>query len=432
MTMRPDSSKYFLITLVFIFLSACGNDEDQDRKYQLYWSANNPYEIEFAQHVVTAWNKNNSERPVRFQPVPEGRSSEEFILAAVVGRTTPDMYSNMWQGDVESFARAGVLIPLDTLDGFTEILHERCDSIAIAEVTSLDGHIYQIPWKINPIMLLYNKKIMASIGFDQPPGTYSEFFSASEKFCLDRDGDGYIDHWIGYSDVLVTWLQRLFDFYSLYLGASGGGKLVEGNKVMFNNDAAVRTFAFMQQLYKKGYFSREFLTARQDVFLDGIIATRFTGPWEIVHAEKFKPEGFEYDFSPLPVPDDFKGEKYTYGDPKNIVIFNTCKDPQAAWDFLKFLINRENDLKLLELTTQLPRRKMIFADDFFQEYFKNNPRMIPFAKQSQFVRGTDSSPVLKEVFDIISQEYESCVIYGLKTPEQSIADAAAAAQLILN
>ena len=54
-----------------------------------------------------------------------------------------------------------------------------------------------------------------------------------------------------------------------------------------------------------------------------------------MHAEKFKPEGFEYDYTSMPVPDDYEGPVYTYGDPKNIVIFNTCQDPQLAWEFIK-------------------------------------------------------------------------------------------------
>jgi len=37
---------------------------------------------------------------------------------------------------------------------------------------------------------------------------------------------------------------------------------------------------------------------------------------EIAHADKFKPEGFEYDFEQIPVPDDHKGPAYTYGDPR--------------------------------------------------------------------------------------------------------------------
>ncbi len=421
----------FIFLFAMLSIVSCGKS-GQNHEKLIYWSANNPYEIEFARKIVKEWNMNNPNIPVQFQPVPEGRSSEEIILAAVVGKTTPDIYSNMWQGDVENYAQAGVLVPLDTIPGFLDSLYARTDSAVVDEVTSNDGHIYQIPWKINPIMLIYNQKMLKKIGYENPPSTYSDYFAAAEKIKEDINHDGYVDRWIGYSEILVTWWQRLFDFYPIYLAASGGGKLVDGNDVVFDNKHAVDTFTFLRTLYEKQYFAREMLSARQDVFLGGIIATRFTGPWEITHAEKFKPEGFEYSFAPLPVPDNHEGDAYTYGDPKNLVIFNTCPQPEKAVKFLNFMVNRQNDLRFLQMTNQLPRRKRLFEDAAFSEYFKNNPKMIPFARQSRFVKGTDSSPVLREIFDLISMEYEACVIYGTKTPEQAVRDAADAARLLVN
>ena len=427
--------KFFLlicpVCLICLSNISCRHSGTSSQNRLTYWSSNNTYEIKFASAMVTEWNKHNPEIPVNFQPVPEGRSSEEVILAAVVGKTTPDIYSNMWQGDVEAYAQAGVLVPLDTLPGFLPFLYRRCDSAVIAEVTSLDGHIYQVPWKINPIMMIYNQKHIKQIGFSTPPCTYSEFLEAGRRFQKDLDGDGYVDRWIGYTEVLVTWWQRFFDFYSLYLAASGGGSLVQGNQVMFNNPIAVDVFAFLQELFEKNYFPKERLSARQDAFLSGIIATRFTGPWEIMHAEKFKPAGFSYQFAPLPVPDKFQGNVYTYGDPKNIVIFNTCKNPVGAWKFLQFILSKKNDLQFLKTTNQLPRRRNLFSDSLFAEYFRSNPKMIPFAKQAKYVKGTDTSPVLKEIFDAISQQFEACVVYGKKSPEQAIHDAAQAAQLLM-
>lgn len=416
-----------LFILCLLFLS-CGDRENKENTLT-YWSSNNTYEIQFADYITKTWNNKNSTK-VAFQPVPEGQSSEEVILAAVVGETTPDIYSNMWQGDVEAYAQAGVLIPLDTLDGFMEFLYERCDTAVVEEITSLDGHIYQIPWKINPIMLIYNQNIIEELQLDSVPGTYSQFIEASKKFQKDTDGDGYVDRWFGYAEVQVTWWQRFFDFYPLYLAASGGGSLIKNNKAVFNNEHAVNVFKFLKNLYAKNYFSKERLSARQDVFLSGVIATRFTGPWEIAHAEKFKPDGFEYNFSQLPVPDNHEGPIYTYGDPKNIVIFNTCKYPDRAWQFLKIMLNEENDLKLLEFSNQLPRRKNIEENPLYADYFNNNPKMKKFAEQAKYVKGTDASPVLKEVFDLISQQYEACVVYGVKSPEQAIKDAAEAVNLL--
>jgi len=419
-----------LLILIWLTLSSCNSGNESSDTKLIYWCSNNSYEIQFAKLKTEKWNKNNRDVSVKYQPVPEGRSSEEIILAAVVGKTTPDIYSNMWQGDVEAYAQAKVLVALDTLKGFMDFLNERCDSEVIEEIRSLDGHIYQIPWKINPIMLIYNEKMIADLGSSVPPKSYSDFFRFSAKFQKDVNGDGYVDRWFGYSEVLVTWWQRFFDFYPLYLAASGGAPLVKGDKAVFNNEYGVGVFKFLRTLYKKNYFSKEQLSARQDVFLSEIIATRFTGPWEISHADKFKPKGFEYNFSAIPVPDDHQGPIYTYGDPKNIVIFKTCKNPQAAWEYVKTLIDSDGDLKLLELTNQLPRRKNINTDEYFSGYFNRNPKMKIFADQSKYVRGTDASPVLKEVFDLISQEYEACVIYGVKTPEQAVKDASDAVNLL--
>jgi multiple sugar transport system substrate-binding protein len=421
---------YISVIIALLVFSSCSSDGRRNKNELIYWSSNNTEEIEFARYITSEWNKLNPESKVKFQPVPEGQSSEEIILAAVVGKTTPDIYSNMWQGDVEIYAEAGVLVALDTLDGFMAFIVERCDSLTIEEVTSKDGHIYQIPWKINPIMMIYNKKIIEELGLSHPPRTYSEYFETAEKFKKDNDGDGYVDQWFGYSEVLVTWWQRLFDFYPLYLAASAGAPLIKNGKAAFYNEYALKVFNFLRELYKQNYFPKERLSARQDVFLSGVIATRFTGPWEISHAEKFKPKDFEYAFHPMPVPDEHSGPTYTYCDPKNIVIFNTCPDPNKAWQFLKYFLSEENDLKFIETTNQLPRRKKIDENPKFFDYFKKNPGVLEFAHQANYIKGTDAAPVLKEVFDLISQEYEASVIYGVKSPEDALNDAAKAVDLL--
>ncbi|MCF6269108.1 MAG: extracellular solute-binding protein [Melioribacteraceae bacterium] len=422
--------KIIIVILLFALNIGCSRNKRSENEL-LYWSSNHPEEIIFAKYITKEWNKISKPAHIKFQPVPEGQSSEEVILAAVVGETTPDIYSNMWQGDVEIYGQAGVLVALDTLAGFWDFINARCDSATIAEVTSSDGHIYQIPWKINPIMMIYNQGIVNELNLSKAPQTYSEFIAASKLYQKDSDGDGYVDRWFGYSEVVVTWWQRFFDFYPLYLAASGGASLIENNKAVFNNEHAVGVFRFLKTLYDNNYFSRERLSTKQDIFLTGVIATRFTGPWEIAHSEKFKPKGFEYGFQNMPVPDNHTGPTYTYCDPKNIVIFNTCRNPQLAFDFIKFTLSEQNDLKFLELTNQLPRRKKIEENPLFEEYFNSNSKMKIFAEQAKYVRGTDIHPALKEVFDLISQEYEACVVYGIKSPEEAIRDAADAVNLLL-
>jgi multiple sugar transport system substrate-binding protein len=210
------------------------------------------------------------------QPIPEGQSSEEVILAAVVGKTTPDIYANMWQGNVEMYARAGVLIPLDTLKGFLEFIEERCDSSTIEEITSADGHIYQVPWKVNPFMTFYNKNLLQTTELTSLPTTYSKYLEAAETFKKSVQMKG-VQKWFGYTEVKEIWFQRLFNFYPLYLAASGGAPLIKNNRAAFDNKYAVEAFRFLQTIYTNGYFSRENLAAANDPFVTQQIATQFTG-----------------------------------------------------------------------------------------------------------------------------------------------------------
>jgi multiple sugar transport system substrate-binding protein len=392
-----------------------------------YWSSNNGGEIRFSQWAVKQWNEAHPEQPVRFQPIPEGQSSEEILLAAVVAKTTPDIYSNIWQGLVEFYSKSGILVALDTLKGFQEFIHSRCDEATIAEITSSDGHIYQIPWKINPILTIFNAGIVSDM-----PATYSEYLQAAAAFSRDTNGDGYVDQWFGNTSVKLAWYQRLFNFYALYLAASGGQPLIKDNKANFNNEHGVGVFRFLQALYRNNYFSRQTESAGQDLFVSGQYASKWTGPWEIEYLEQYKRPGFTYDFAPMTVPDKHEGPVYTYGDPKSMVIFNTCKNPQAAFHFIKSMMSPEADLEFLRMTRQLPRRKKMEEVPAFAEFFRQQPKMKVFAEQAAYIKGADVSESLIEVFDIISQEYEACVLYQIKSPEQAIADAAEAVNVLLS
>ncbi len=430
LTFLMNFRKQYGCFLLLIFITASCSNGVIKNKELLFWCSNNDREIKLCTAIKNKWNLDNITVPVHMQPIPEGQSSEEVILAAVVGKSAPDIYANMWQGNVEMYAHAGVLIPLDTLKGFMEFMKERCDSNTIKEITSSDGHIYQVPWKVNPIMTIYNKNIFAENNIHELPKTYSAYIKAADDF-KNNNLHSTIQKRFGYTAVKAIWYERLFNFYPLYLAASDGAPLIKNNKAAFNNKYAVAVFQFLQSLYTNDYFSRENTAASSDPFVTETIVTKWTGPWEISYLNHIPSRNFDFDYFLPIVPDDHTGPVYTYADPKNIVMFNTCSNPQAAWGFIKTLVNKNGDLQLLETTGQLPRRQNLDADIFYADYFKRNPMMVPFAKEIPFVKGVDNCEVIVEVLDIISQEYEACVIYGKKTPEKAVADAAAAVNVLL-
>ncbi|NOX88616.1 MAG: extracellular solute-binding protein [Calditrichaeota bacterium] len=420
--------------LILLLLFACekerrhANQTSSEKVSLTYWSSSNAQEIKLAKKLVALWNASHPDIQVKVQPLPSSQSSEEVLLAAIAGGTTPDLCSNIWPGAMDDFISAGGLVRLDTFPDFWTYMNERVPEDLLKSFKAKDGGYYQIPWKTNPIMVFYNKKIFREAGVQAPLTTYSEFLKAAEKIVRDRDGDGEVDHWMLYREVKPIWWQRLFDYYPFYICASGGKTLFKGDVIDFNNDASVKVFAFFQTMYRRGFIP---ITQFQgDQYLSGKLATQISGPWFVAQIEKFKQPGFEYDIMPIPKPDDYKGTVYTYGDPKNISIFNTTKHPAQAWQFAKWLISRQADLNLLQIANQIPIRKDLLQDSLFSDYFKNNPKMVIFAKQAPYTRGVDGVADLKEIFSAISQEYEACVIYDRRTPEEAIKRAAKRVEVI--
>ena len=80
---------------------------------------------------------------------------------------------------------------------------------------------------------------------------------------------------------------------------------------------------------------------------------------------------------------------------------------------------------------QIPVRKNLTTDTLFTPYFEKNPELLPFAEQSIYTRGVDGVSDLKEILDIISQEYESSVIYDYSTPEVAVKTAAERVSVIM-
>ncbi|RKY73529.1 MAG: sugar ABC transporter substrate-binding protein, partial [Candidatus Latescibacterota bacterium] len=233
--------------VALLLLSSCSGGGGSGRTELVYWSAANVQEVELAEKLTEIWNEGHPQVRVVHLPIPESRSSEEVLLAAVAARTTPDVCSAIWPGVVEQFVRARALVRLDTFPDFFRVMESRMGRKVLEQYRSSDGGFYQVPWKTNPILIGYNKKLFEEAGIERPPRTYSEFLKAGEKVTKDLDGDGMPDRWMMFVSTDVRWWQRFFDFYTFYIAASGGRTLLEGRKVSFEDSAAVQVFRFFRE-----------------------------------------------------------------------------------------------------------------------------------------------------------------------------------------
>ena len=88
------------------------------------------------------------------------------------------------------------------------------------------------------------------------PKTYSVYLRAA-AITKNHTQNSSVQKRFGYTAVKPVWYEMRFNFYPLYLAASGGAHLIQDNKAVFNNKYAVGVFRFLQTLYRNDFFSKE-------------------------------------------------------------------------------------------------------------------------------------------------------------------------------
>jgi multiple sugar transport system substrate-binding protein len=412
--------------LLAIPVAACSSSATESGKVELtYWPAANPVEVDFAKQVVKEWNAKHPDIQVKVQPLPASRSTEEVLLASIAAGTTPDVTSNINPGAVGQFVQAGGMLPIDEIPGAMETILERTPKETVEAFRSKDGHLYQVPWKGNPILILYNKKLFREAGLDpEKPdlSTYSKFLYAARKLTKDTNGDGKPDIWAIAPNVEQTWWQRFFDFYPWYIAATEGSTLLKDGKAAFNNEQGLEVMNFFRTLFSEKLAPQS--TFKENLFTLGKVSMVITGPWALADVKKQAPN-MEIGVLPIPVPDSMAGKKQviTYGDPKNIGIFRTTKHPKETWEFVKFLISKENDLKFLQMTQQIPFRAGLTEDPEAKRFLDQNPVLARFVEQAPYTRAVDDTDKVTDVFDALSLEYQQAAVMGKKDPKQALNDA---------
>lgn len=394
-----------------------------------FWPSSNPEEIAFATEIVAAWNSEHPDIQVKMQPIPASRSTEEVLLAAIAARTTPDVAANIYPGAISQYVDAGGLYEHDTLPDFMDFMTARSGEAVLELYTHPSGHVYQIPWKANPVMFAYNVTLLEEAGIaPEDLATYSGFLEAARKVNETWGGEKYL-----YAPTVdVTWWQRFFDFYTLYIAASGGQTLLDAEgEVIFDNEAGQEVFGFLGTLFNEGLAPKG--QTSRNRFFEGTALIEPAGPFTMPFYERNAPEGFVFDLMPPPVPDRLAGEPiFTYGDPKNIAIFSTSQHPEEAWRFIQFILSPENDARFMELTGQIPYRLGMESDPLFAGMITERPMIQHFVEQNARTRGVDDTPYLIEIFDAISREYEAAVVQGARSPEDGLRRAAQTARDIVS
>ena len=380
------------------------------------WLSDNPQEITWGKAMVKEWNAGHPKEQVTAQQIPAGKTSEEVIGAAIAAGNAPCLVYNTSPASVPQWTKEGGLVPLNKFPGGKQYIESRTGASA-KQYQASDGNYYQIPWKSNPVMIFYNKKLFkkAGISTTNPPlSTYSQFLATSRK--LVKSGVSQAAIW---PSPTSEFFQPWFDFYPLYAAATHGTPLLENGKATFDDAAGKGVANFWASMYKEGLAPKEAYNG--DSFADQKAAMAIVGPWAIAVYKSI-----DWGVVPVPTPDGMSASQtHTFSDAKNVAIYSACKNQGTAWDLLKFSTSKAQDGKLLDMTGQMPLRQNLEAT--YPSYFQKNPEYKLFA--SEAARTTEVPNVSNSIaiWQNFRDQYSSAVIFGKTPVDTALSNAASKA-----
>lgn len=214
--------------------------------------------------------------------------------------------------------------------------------------------IYVMPWNIQVLYVYYRPSVFAQAGIEVPK-TYEEFLTAIEKCTMDTNGDGKTD---------------VYGFGMR--GAKGGqepwGSFVYGRGGSFEDMTTAESVQGMQDfidIYTKGYVPP---TATSDGFNE-IIANFQSGLTAMTIHHTGSSANMEAalgdDVSAFPFPAG-TGQWTSMGDTET-VIFESCKNKEAAFEWVSYLATGEGQKRWCEGTGNVPVSKTVQESNFFQD-----------------------------------------------------------------
>ncbi|MFD7921928.1 extracellular solute-binding protein [Streptomyces sp. NPDC059740] len=376
------------------------------------WLSNNAQEVQWGRAMVAAWNRRHPDQHVTAQQIPAGKTSEEAISASIIAGTTACLVFNTSPAAVPTFQKQNGLVSLSDFPDGEKYITGRGGGLT-DQYRSPDGRFYQLPWKSDPVMILYNKKLFARAGLDPDHpklATYREFLDTSRR--LVRSGAAKAAIWpTPSSDFFQPW----YDFYPAFAAQSGGRQLIENGRPTFDSSAGRQVTAFWRKLYAEKLAPQEAYPG--DALNDGKAAMATVGPWAVAAYKN------SVDIGVAPVPTaDGRGKEYSFSDEKSAAMFSSCRNRATAWDVLKFATSAGQDGKFLKATGQMPMREDLTGT--YAAYFAAHPTYRAFAEQARRVVEVPNVAGSVDIWQAFRDEWTKSVVFGRQSTRSGLRHAA--------
>ncbi|BAS26776.1 ABC transporter substrate-binding protein [Limnochorda pilosa] len=200
----------------------------------VHWQHHSPARLAMVEQMAQEFMAEHPGVTIEIQSIP----LEDYytkLLPALAAGSGPDVFQ-IRATDVPRYVEYGVLAPLDP----SVVDHEQAlKEFVPATISYLesDGVVYGLPTDVQTIVLFYNTEIFKEVGLSGPPSTWDQLVEYAQRI-VKRDATGMTTRMGAahgsYTPVILS-----------YMAQTGTGFLSEDGKALFNNEEALKAFAWV-------------------------------------------------------------------------------------------------------------------------------------------------------------------------------------------
>lgn len=318
--------KAFSICLAAILccsLVSCGNNYSE-REEVVMWLVGSEGQAKIINEISKEFTEATGIK-VTCQAISWGNAHSKY-LTSIAGEVTPDIGTMGLTWGME-FGELGALVNLkeEFADDFSAIETKIFPSLL--KSSQIGDSVYGIPFDISVQVMYYRKDIIK-----RPPRTWDELLVTLEELQADKKG------------MVIDWGSLEWIGYSPFLWQAGGNYYSEDNTtVTVDTPEAAAALDFFAGLYHKG-------VPRTNVPLEQGLRTgdyplAISGNWKIISLTVGAPEiAGKWGIAMLPKGPSGKRTGFIGG--RTLTVFEQSNKKQEAWEFIKFLFNEKNQLKI--------------------------------------------------------------------------------------
>jgi len=329
----------------------------------VYWSMFSEGEplMKVLDQATKDFNKDNPD--IEVQVKWAGREVLTQLQSAIAAKTQVDIVDHSDDRVFAAIVKNNLALPLDKY--LAEKAYDSDKSWkdtflpgAFDQLKGADGQVYMIPRDDYISAFFYNVKMLDEIGI-KPNATdmsWTDFVGMLDKIKTEKVGVAPL----GADGNIAFYNNWWFTYLAVRLAGKDAFRNAAYDKTgeSWGQPEFLQAAKMVRELQDKGFFQKAFegsvWPAAQVDWVNSKIAMMFMGAWLPKEMSEQTPEGFQIGMFSFPKVDGGKGNDWVEHWANVYGVLNTCKNPDAAAKYLKYITSLKIGTQIAESGTPVP------------------------------------------------------------------------------